>query len=161
MGRNEKIEKPSTPRLSLSNRCERLIFRRQEVRFFFDSLAATGRCSLDGELSVVFLNDLEMAALHERFLNDSSPTDVLTFPGDERDDFAGEICVSAERAWIESRDRGIAFSREVCLYLVHGWLHLAGYDDHTAADRHLMRQAEKEVLSWAEAEACLPVFSYK
>ena len=155
-----KSEKPFAPRLSISNRCDRLSFRQQDVGAFFEALAATGRCSLDGELSIVFLNDLEMAALHERFLNDSSPTDVLTFPGDERDDFAGEICVSAERAWIESRDRGIAFSRGVCLYLVHGWLHLAGYDDHGEADRHLMREAEKEVLSWAEADGCLPVFSY-
>ena len=102
-----------------------------------------------------------MVGLHERFLNDSSPTDVLTFPGEEKEGFAGEICVSVERAWIESRDRGITFSREVCLYLVHGWLHLAGYDDHAEADRLRMRQAEKEVLSFAEADGCLPVFSYQ
>lgn len=145
------------PRLAISNRCERLCFQQQEVAAFFLALTATGAGSLQGELSIVFLNDSEMAELHGRFLSDSTTTDVITFPGDVKEDFAGEICVSAERAWIESRAREIPFSREICLYLAHGWLHLAGQDDCTEEDRRAMRRAEKEVLAAAEP---LPVFSW-
>ena len=116
-------KKLSEPRLAISNRCERLRFRDREVTDFFHALTATGLCSLQGELSVVFLSDAEMAGLHGRFLNDPSPTDVITIPGQAEDDLAGEICVSAETAWRESRRRGIPLSREMCLYLAHGWLH--------------------------------------
>ena len=153
-------KKPSEPRLAISNRCERLRFRDREVTDFFHALTATGLCSLKGELSVVFLSDAEMAELHGRFLNDPSPTDVITFPSQAEDDFAGEICVSAETAWRESRRRGIPLSREMCLYLAHGWLHLAGYDDVAEDDRLAMREAEKEVLEAAEGAAALPEFTF-
>ena len=76
------------------------------------------------------------------------------------DDFAGEICVSAETAWRESRSRGIHFSRELCLYLAHGWLHLAGYDDLAEDDRLAMREAEQEVLAAAEEAGPLPEFTF-
>jgi len=136
-----------------------LRFHQQDVRAFFRALFATGRSSLQGELSIVFLNDSEIAELHGRFLKAPTPTDVITFPGDAKEDFAGEICVSAERAWSESRARGISFSREICLYLAHGWLHLAGHDDRSEPDRVAMRQAEKDVLAAAEEAGALPVFS--
>ena len=152
-------EKPFEPRLAISNRFERLHFSQQEVEAFFLALYSTGRCSLRGELSIVFLDDSEMAELHGRFLDDPTPTDVITFPGDAKEDFAGEICVSAERAWIESRAREISFSLEMCLYLAHGWLHLAGWDDHSVEERLAMRQAEEEVLTVAEEAGALPVFS--
>ncbi|HQU09211.1 MAG TPA: rRNA maturation RNase YbeY, partial [Opitutales bacterium] len=71
-------------------------------------------------------------------------------------DFAGEICVSADRAKIVSTERGIDFSHELSLYLIHGWLHLAGYDDLTPQDRKQMRQAEKAVMQ--AVEAFLPTF---
>ena len=153
----EMTEPRFEPRLAISNRCERLFFRPQEVEDFFLALAAAGESSLMGELSIVFLNDSEMAELHGRFLRDPTTTDVITFPGDAKEDFAGEICVSAERAWIESSARGISLSQEICLYLAHGWLHLMGLDDRTAEDRLAMRQAEKEVLTVAEP---LPAFSW-
>ena len=54
------------------------------------ALTATGAGSLQGELSIVFLNDSEMAELHGRFLRDPTTTDVITFPGDAKEDFAGD-----------------------------------------------------------------------
>ena len=148
------------PRLAISNRCDRLSFRDHQVRLFFQVLFTARKCRLPGELSVVFLDDSEMSALHGRFLNEPVPTDVITFPGDAKEDFAGEICVSAETAWRESRERGIPFSREICLYLAHGWLHLTGYDDCEEVDRLAMRQAEREVLEAVEKSGPLPEFSF-
>ena len=147
-------------RLAVSNRCDRLSFRDLEVTLFFQALFATKESDLNGELSVAFLDDAEISDLHGRFLNEPIPTDVITFPGETQEDFAGEICVSVETAWRESRERKIPFSREVCLYLAHGWLHLNGYDDYDEMDRLAMREAEAEALASAEKNGPLPTFSF-
>lgn len=112
-----------------------------------------------GELSVAFLDDAALAHIHHRFLNDPSATDVITFPGDPCMGFAGEICVSVERARRVRLRWGNPFSRELTLYLVHGWLHLAGCKDHTLAERRRMRAAETLVLSRLEAAKALPDFT--
>ena len=58
--------------------------------------------------------------LHGQFLNDYRPTDVITFPADEEDGHAGEICVSVDKAMLESGlQESLLF--EVSLYLIHGY----------------------------------------
>lgn len=100
----------------------------------------------DGELSIALFDDANLAALHQQFLDDPTPTDVITFPGDPLLDFAGEICISAERALIEATQRSIPLQQELTLYLVHGWLHLAGLNDLSCAQQQEMRAAEKVLL---------------
>ncbi|MCX7825129.1 MAG: rRNA maturation RNase YbeY [Verrucomicrobiae bacterium] len=94
-------------------------------------------------LSVALVDDATIAALNQRFLNRPGPTDVLSFnlaPG------LGELIVSAERAVIVARQLRRPPAAELALYLVHGLLHLAGFDDHTPAQRRAMRRAERQVL---------------
>ncbi len=100
-----------------------------------------------GELSLAFLTDSALAQLHDQFLADPAPTDVITFPGDPAAGLAGEICLSVDRALAESTRRRCSFARELTLYLVHGWLHLAGLDDRTPAARRAMRRAERRLLA--------------
>jgi len=99
-----------------------------------------------GELSVAFLTDDALAALHGRFLGDPSATDVITFGGDGAHSVAGEICVSVDAAVRHARKDAARLSGEITLYLVHGWLHLAGFDDRGAADRRRMRSAESRAM---------------
>lgn len=118
------------PRVLILKKCLHLLDARPEFH-----LSA-------GELSVVFMTDEALARMHADFLDDPSPTDVITFPGETDLDDAGEICISLDRASIESQERGLPFEAELTLYAVHGWLHLAGYDDIDPADRIKMREAE-------------------
>ena len=137
-----------------------------------------------GELSLVFLTDAALAQLHADFLDDPTTTDVITFEGSPALGTAGEICVSADAALrhltattppLPSRARHVtalapslsaqlsalnsaAFSTELTLYLVHGWLHLAGYDDLVPAKKRLMRRAESRALKILRARECLPSF---
>ena len=137
-----------------------------------------------GELSLVFLTDAALAQLHADFLDDPTTTDVITFEGSPALGTAGEICVSADAALrhlaaptppLPSRARhgnalapslntqlsalnSAAFSTELTLYLVHGWLHLAGYDDLVPAKKRLMRRAESRALKILRAHECLPSF---
>lgn len=108
------------------------------------------------ELSVAFLTDEALGRLHADFLDDPAPTDVITFPGRRALGTAGEICVSADAARRQSPRRD--YSAELTLYLVHGWLHLAGHDDRTAAARRGMRRAEARALRFLVAAAALPRF---
>ncbi|MGA2052653.1 MAG: rRNA maturation RNase YbeY [Opitutales bacterium] len=111
-----------------------------------------------GELSLAFLTDVALAQLHDQFLADPAPTDVITFPGDIDAGLAGEICVSVDRAVAEAARRRRLFARELTLYLVHGWLHLAGLDDLTLAGRRAMRRAERRLLAAIERARAWPDF---
>lgn len=88
---------------------------------------------------VALVDDATMAELHERFLGEEGPTDVLSFPH-------GEIVVSADTALREAEARGIPPLHELLLYVVHGALHLEGFDDKTEEARRRMRAEERRVL---------------
>jgi probable rRNA maturation factor len=114
-----------------------------------------------GELSLVFMTDAALAKLHDDFLDDPSLTDVITFEGDAALASAGEICVSADTAARYAKENGRDFSEELTLYLVHGWLHLAGYDDLAPAKKRVMRRAEARALRLLRAAGALPRFRLK
>ncbi len=96
------------------------------------------------EVSLLLSDEAEIGELHGKYLNDPSPTDVITFSLDED---SVEIAVSVERAEREARSRGHAAKVELALYLVHAVLHVSGYDDLASEDRMRMRAAEREVLA--------------
>jgi probable rRNA maturation factor len=99
-----------------------------------------------GELSIVFVDDPAIASIHAQFMDDPSPTDVITFPPEPQMQSAGEIIVSVDHARTRAAELDLPFARELALYLAHGWLHLCGYDDRKDADREKMRAAEATLL---------------
>lgn len=114
-----------------------------------------------GELSVVFLTDAALARLHADFLDDPAPTDVITFAGDAATGLAGEICVSVDTAARVARERRGDFVTELTLYLVHGWLHLAGHDDLVPAKKRRMRAAERRALALLRRHDAIPGFQLR
>ena len=113
----------------------------------------------EGVLSLAFLTDPALAALHANFLGDPTPTDVITFEAQPGMGAAGEICVSADTARAFAQAKKLDFSRELTLYIVHGWLHLAGYDDLQPAKKRQMRAAEVRAMKLLDAADAVPVFS--
>ena len=98
-------------------------------------------------LSVVFESDPVLAEMHAAHLGDPSVTDVMSFDlGGEGEGPEGELYVSVDRARAVAKDRNVPFERELVLYVVHGVLHLCGYDDHGDEDRERMRAAERGVM---------------
>ncbi|MFN0205462.1 MAG: rRNA maturation RNase YbeY [Planctomycetota bacterium] len=101
-------------------------------------------------VSVALVGDASMAALHLQYSNVPGTTDVLSFDlrdtgGDGR--FDAEIVISVEVAKKESAKRKRTIQQELELYLIHGLLHIVGFDDHAPSDRAKMRAAERKVLS--------------
>lgn len=126
-----------------------------------------------GELSLAFLTDAALAGIHGAFMGDPTTTDVITFVGNPALGLAGEICVSADTAAryavsppaggpAPARRQAPAFaekfSAELTLYLVHGWLHLAGYDDGQPAKKRRMRAAEARAMKLLRAAQAVPEF---
>jgi probable rRNA maturation factor len=111
-----------------------------------------------GELSLAFLTDAALARIHDDFLNDPTTTDVITFEGNAALESAGEICVSADTAATFAATHDRDFSDELTLYIVHGWLHLAGYDDLKPAKKRRMRAAETRAMDILRDARALPVF---
>jgi probable rRNA maturation factor len=94
------------------------------------------------EVFILLLSDKRMASLHRQFLNEPGPTDVLTFAH-------GEIFISVETARRNARAHGNSLARELRLYIVHGLLHLHGFDDRSEADSRRMEATQLRILKLA------------
>lgn len=92
------------------------------------------------EISVLIVSDRRMATLHRRFMNVPGSTDVITFQH-------GEIFISAEMAVRNARRFATALIHELRLYIVHGLLHLSGFDDQTEAAARKMRAMQEKILA--------------
>jgi probable rRNA maturation factor len=94
------------------------------------------------EIFVLIVSDRRMSALHRQFLNQGGPTDVITFSH-------GEIFISAETARRHALQFRNSLARELQLYVVHGFLHLHGFDDETRVEARKMEQAQERILAKA------------
>ena len=111
------------------------------------ALAALAHGGREMSLSIAIVGDARIANLHERWFGDPTPTDVISFDLGREPGPAGELYVSLECALRVARARGLDAAREMLLYVVHGTLHLCGYDDVEPRDRAAMRRAEARVLA--------------
>lgn len=94
------------------------------------------------EVSILIVSNRRMSALHGRFMNEAGPTDVITFQH-------GEIFISAEMAKRNARRFGNSLARELRLYVVHGLLHLHGFDDRDPAGARAMATLQQRILAKA------------
>lgn len=99
-----------------------------------------------GTIGVVCVSDGVLRRMNRRYLRHDCTTDVLSFPLGEGDAVEGELYVSLDRARVQARRFGVSPSHELVRLVVHGTLHLIGYDDGTAADRARMRKREDHIL---------------
>ena len=95
------------------------------------------------EISII--DDKQIAKVHGEFMDDPSPTDVITF------DY-GEILVSAETALSNSEEMQVSLENEILLYIIHGMLHLGGYLDGSNAEFKEMKSLQEMIL-----DSCLQV----
>ncbi|MBL8794446.1 MAG: rRNA maturation RNase YbeY [Planctomycetia bacterium] len=99
----------------------------------------------DAVISLAFVDNPTIHQLNQRYLQHDEPTDVLSFPLSEPGEkkLQGELVIGAEVAREQSESRGHPVHAELALYVIHGLLHLCGYDDKTEAEARKMRAREK------------------
>lgn len=101
------------------------------------------------QIDLIFVTKGIIQKLHKQFFQDDSPTDVITLPLDPIKNspagfhHLGEIVICPFIAMEEAKKRNITLKSELSLYLVHGFLHLVGYDDQKEKEKKSMRKKEK------------------
>jgi len=108
----------------------------------------------DSELSISSVDEVEMSALHERWLDESGPTDFLSFPMDEMapncaangPGMLGDIVLCPEFALAQAKAAGHSLSEELELLTVHGVLHLLGFDHREPDEKKDMFDRQDEYL---------------
>ncbi len=102
----------------------------------------------DYEISLAFVDNETVHRLNKRYLDHDEPTDVLSFPLSEPNarKLSGELVVGAEVARDQAAARGHDVQAELGLYVIHGLLHLCGFDDTTDKAAAEMRERERHYL---------------
>lgn len=118
-----------------------------------EPLAINAAREASHELCVVLVDDADMEQLNRRWLGHGGTTDVIAFDHSAGASAAspgcslrGDIVISLDEARRQARRYHTNWQCEVVRYLVHGLLHLRGFDDSNASDRRAMKQAENKLL---------------
>jgi len=107
----------------------------------------------DYELGLHFVAAEEMAQVNEQFLQHSGSTDVITFDhGSSRQHLHGEIFISVSDAVKQAREFKATWQSEAVRYVIHGLLHLRGYDDSRPAKRREMKREENRLVKVVESK---------
>jgi len=128
-----------------------------------EEVIAYEQCEEEFEVSISFVNNQEMRSLNKEYRNIDKETDVLSFPlvefieeelntEDEDAEYIeeeialGDIVISMEKAAEQSEEYGHSFKRELAFLLVHGMLHLLGYDHDEEASKGEIFDKQEEIL---------------
>ena len=99
-----------------------------------------------GDISVIFCSDNYILDVNMKYLQHDYFTDIITFDYCEKDVLSGDLFISIDSVRENARFYGTEFADELNRVMVHGLLHLIGYDDHSEADIAVMRQKENYYL---------------
>ncbi len=154
MERRRKHSGHSSPqntcrRINIYNRQSNLKLHVPSVRNVISFFFQHKHISCD-EVSVYFVGKRKISTLHEKYFQNPSPTDCITFPLD--DHFLGEIFICPQMALKHNPKKPY---NEVTLYIFHCLLHLLGYDDIDNRKRAIMRREEKRLMALARKHRCI------
>jgi probable rRNA maturation factor len=132
--------------VQIANRQKTLPIDRRRMRRTIQTILRDAKIS-QADISIAIVDDSTIADLHLQYLNDPEPTDVLSFVLDSTEDsLEGEVIASADTAKNCAARYKSTPEDELLRYVIHGTLHLVGYDDLTPRDRAVMRKQERKYL---------------
>ena len=132
--------------LSVRNQQRRFSVSSREVRKAMELLLTDLLQIKTFDLSVLFVNETRMTQLNQTHLQHEGPTDILTFDYCTRTLLHGELVICPAIASEHARKYRTSLGCELMRYMIHGVLHLQGFDDKTASARHKMKNEENRLL---------------
>ena len=137
---------PILPTIHITNCQKTLPIARRRMRVAVLAILRDANVD-DAEISIAIVDDPTIARLHRQFLDDPDPTDVLSFVLERSEGcLEGEVVVSADTAKANAAQYKSTPADELLRYVIHGALHLVGYDDATPRQRAAMRKKEDQYL---------------
>lgn len=103
-----------------------------------------------GDINIIFCSDNYILDINQKYLQHDYFTDIITFDYCEGDKLSGDLFISIDTVSANAEEYGEGFERELARVMVHGVLHLIGYDDHSKQDQKTMREKENYYLSLRE-----------
>lgn len=122
---------------------------RKAVKILNKVIEKEGKIS--GDLSFIITNDERLREINIQFLEHDYYTDVITFNFNNGDIINGEVYISLERVTENASNYNVSLKSEIFRVLIHGVLHLVGYNDLVENDKIRMREMEDHWLGRAEA----------
>jgi len=99
------------------------------------------------EISVIYTDGRYSRSINRRYRGRDTSTDVLAFPLEEGETLEGEVYVNIDRARRQAREYGVSLANELGRLVIHGALHLSGYEDRTRKGAETMRKKEDAALA--------------
>jgi probable rRNA maturation factor len=137
-------------RIFYDNTSYRIKGWKKVVRILNKVIAKEGKIS--GDLSYIITNDEELRKINTQFLEHDYFTDVITFNYNDKNYINGEVYISLDSVKENALNYNVSLNGEIRRVMIHGVLHLVGYDDKTEAERKKMREQENFWLSLLERE---------
>ncbi len=98
---------------------------------------------ITGEINYIFCDDNYLSAINSKYLKHDTLTDIITFSNSSNPSIiSGDIYISVERVSDNAGSMNLSFEEEISRVIIHGILHLLGYDDHTVDEKLQMRAKE-------------------
>jgi len=101
---------------------------------------------IPGTINIIFTSDKYLLNINNQFLSHNYFTDIVTFNYCENETIIGEIFISKETVLNNSKRFFVSFEDEILRVIIHGVLHLIGYNDHSSEEKKIMREKENEYL---------------
>ena len=122
--------------------------KRRELRKWINNVVNSEKCNIEW-INFVFCDDRILADMNIKYLNHNTLTDILTFSfSDSGENISGEIYISVQRVRENASNYKVTFEKELHRVMIHGILHLLGYNDSTKEENESMRQKENFYLSF-------------
>ena len=156
---DERVQE--TVEINIRNKCKSNIITTHRLKKITNNvvkLVLEDRGRESAEVSVVFVDDAEMRNLNRTYRGANKSTDVLAFPMNDgklaaiSPDLLGDIVISVPTARKQAEMHEHSIERELSILLIHGLLHLLGYDHMTDRDEMIMKEKENECLALVEEE---------
>ena len=126
------------------------IFKGKTLNNRWFRLVAESEIRRIGDISIIFCSDNYILDVNQKYLQHDYFTDIITFDYCEGDRLSGDLFISVDSVRENALEYGTEFSDELHRVIVHGILHLIGYDDHCDTDIIEMRKKENYYLSFRE-----------
>ena len=132
----------------------------KDIDFYKDHIIQLINLSLEAtkynqvKINIIFCNNDKLNSFKQEYFNDDALTDIITFPIRNDNDLEAEIYISIEMAKTNANEFNVSLNNELSRLIVHGVLHLIGFNDDTEYSKKIMFLKQDEIISNFQKDVC-------